>query len=121
MKRGAAAVDAYLAAQPAAARAVLARVRATIRKALPGATEEISYRIPTYKLDARMVVYFAGFREHWSMYPATDGLLEELGDELEGRRHGRGTLRFRYDERFPAKLVARIARVRAREVKASRS
>ncbi len=109
-------VDAYLEAQPAAARAVLARVRGAIVKALPEATESISYRIPTYKIGGRMVLYVAAFREHWSIYPATDRLLAELGDELEGRLHGRGTLRFTYDEPFPAKLVARIAKLRALEV-----
>lgn len=91
-------------------------MRGVIRKALPDATESISYRIPTYELRSRMVLYFAAFRDHWSIYPATDRLLAELESELEGRLHGRGTLRFGYDERFPAKLVARIATLRAQEV-----
>jgi uncharacterized protein YdhG (YjbR/CyaY superfamily) len=49
-------VDDYISAQPVPARPVLERVRATIRKALPGATEVISYQIPIYKLDGRMVL-----------------------------------------------------------------
>lgn len=108
-------VAAYLAAQPAPARSVLAKVRATILKALPGATERISYQIPTYDLDGAMVLYFAGFRAHWSIYPATSRLLRELKDDLADHLHGKGTLRFSYDERFPGRLVTRIAKVRAAE------
>ena len=55
MKRpGFASIDDYLAAQPSPARAVLRQVRATLRKALPGVTEGISYQIPVYKLDGVM-------------------------------------------------------------------
>lgn len=109
-----ASVDAYLAAQPEGARAVLARVRAAIKKALPRATERISYRIPTYDLDGKMVLFFAGFRRHWSIYPLTPALQRELGEELAPRLAGK-TIRFAYDERFPAGLLARIAKVRAKE------
>lgn len=107
-------VDAYLAAQPAEARAVLERVRATIRKALPKVTERISYRIPTFDLDGTMVLFFAGFARHWSIYPLTPALKRELGDEIAPRLSGK-TIRFSYDERFPAKLITRIAKVRAAE------
>ena len=111
-----AAVDAYLSAQPPGARTVLARVRAAIKRALPRATERISYRIPVYEIDGTMVLYFAGFAKHWSIYPATKRLVRELEAELAERLHSKGTLRFSYDERFPAGLIARIARARAAEV-----
>lgn len=107
-------VDDYLAAQPPEARAVLARVRAAIKKALPRSTERISYRIPTYDVDGTMVLYFAGFARHWSIYPLTPALGRELGDELAPRLKGK-TIRFAYDEKFPAALIARIAKVRAAE------
>ena len=109
-------VDEYLAAQPPQARAVLARVRATIKKTLPRATERISYRIPTYDVDGTMVLFFAGFARHWSIYPLTPALQRELGEEIAPRLKGK-TIRFDYDERFPAGLVARIAKVRAAEAK----
>jgi uncharacterized protein YdhG (YjbR/CyaY superfamily) len=108
-------VDEYLAAQPLPARAVLERVRATIRKALPGAVEGISYQIPIYKLDGRMVLYFAGFKSHYSIYPATPGVVGALGDELAGLLHSKATLRFPYDS-IPTRLIARIAKLRAAEV-----
>jgi uncharacterized protein YdhG (YjbR/CyaY superfamily) len=110
-----ASVDEYLAAQPMPARAVLERVRATIRRALPGATEGISYQIPIYKLDGVMVLFFAGFQRHYSIYPATARVVGALGDELAGRWHGKGTIRFSLGEAIPTRLITRIAKLRAAE------
>ena len=108
-------VGAYIAAQPLPARTVLRRVRATIRKALPGATEGISYRIPIYRLGGRMVLYFAGFRHHYSIYPATARVKRMLQKELTGLVHSKGTIRFPLDEAVPTRLIARIAKLRAAE------
>ena len=68
-------VDEYIAQQPAERQPVLQRVRRTIRKALPQAEEGISYQIPAYKLDGSPVLYFAGWKEHVSLYPATGRLV----------------------------------------------
>ena len=108
-------VDDYIAAQPAAARPVLERVRATIRKALPGATEEISYQIPVYKLDGVMVLYFAGFKHHYSIYPATARVVGALEKELEGLLHSKATIRFPLADAVPTRLITRIAKLRAAE------
>jgi uncharacterized protein YdhG (YjbR/CyaY superfamily) len=105
----------YIAAQPLPARSVLKRVRATIRKALPDATEGISYRIPIYKLNGRMVLYFAGFRRHYSIYPATAGVKAALRNELAGFLHSKGTIRFSLEAPVPTRLIARIVRLRAAE------
>ena len=64
-------VDQYIASQPAAVQRMLTRVRSTIRNAVPGAEEVISYKIPTYKLHGRPVLYFAGWKQHYSLYPCT--------------------------------------------------
>jgi uncharacterized protein YdhG (YjbR/CyaY superfamily) len=109
-------VDDYISAQPVPARPVLERVRATIRKALPGATEGISYQIPMYKLDGRMVLYFAGFQRHYSIYPATARVVGALKSELAGRVHSKATIRFSLGDAVPTRLIARIARLRAAEV-----
>ena len=108
-------VDEYIAAQPAPARPVLQWVRATIRKALPGAVEGISYQIPVYKLDGRMVLYFAGFQHHYSIYPATAGVVGALKRELAGLLHSKATIRFSYADAIPARLITRIAKLRAAE------
>jgi uncharacterized protein YdhG (YjbR/CyaY superfamily) len=109
-------VDDYLAAQPAPVRSALERVRATIREALPGATEGVSYQIPSYKLDGVMVLYFAGFQHHYSIYPASARVLGSLEKELAGRVHSKATIRFSYADAIPTRLITRIARLRAAEV-----
>ena len=63
-------VDDYIASQPEATQTVLKRVRSIIRKALPAAEEVISYQIPAYKSRGQAVVYFAGWKQHYSLYPA---------------------------------------------------
>ena len=108
-------VGAYIAAQPLPARTVLRRVRATIRKALPGATEGISYRIPIYRLGGRMVLYFAGFRHHYSIYPASSHLVSALKKELAGFLHSKATIRFPVTDAVPTRLITRIAKLRAAE------
>jgi uncharacterized protein YdhG (YjbR/CyaY superfamily) len=114
---GVTSVDGYLASQPVEVRAVLERVRAAIRKGVPGAQESISYRIPTYKVNGRPVIYFAGFRHHYSVYPANRRLVEAFRDELEPYEfNNRGTVRFPYSARVPGGLITRLARFRAREV-----
>jgi uncharacterized protein YdhG (YjbR/CyaY superfamily) len=112
-------VDAYLAAQPAAARPVLDQVRMVLRKALPGAEEAISYQIPVFKLNGRVVLYFAGFKEHFSIYPATPRVVAELGDDIAPHLWSKGTMRFPLTGRVPVKLITRIAKVRLEEALAA--
>lgn len=108
-------VDDYLAAQPEHAREPLERLRATIQKALPRATEGISYQIPTYKIDGGMVVYFAGFPNHYAIYPATAHLVSVLKKELAGFLHNKATIRFSYDTAMPTQLIKHILKLRAEE------
>jgi uncharacterized protein YdhG (YjbR/CyaY superfamily) len=109
-------VDEYIAAQPKAARALLTRVRNVIRKAVPGAEESISYKIPAYKLDGRVLIYFAAWKEHWSLYPSTKRVVAAFKDELTPYELSKGTIRFPLSEPVPAKLIAAIAKLRATEV-----
>ncbi|MBF6471736.1 MULTISPECIES: iron chaperone [Nocardia] len=101
-------IDAYLAGFPDDVREILSGIRAAIRRALPDATEAISYDIPTFKLHGRNVVHFAGWKQHVSLYPIPDGD-PALERELEPYRAGKGTLRFRLGEPVPYELIARIA------------
>jgi uncharacterized protein YdhG (YjbR/CyaY superfamily) len=112
-------VDEYIASLPPETHLPLRRVRAVIKKALPKATEGISYQIPVYKVGGKMVLYFAGFKNHYSVYPATAKLLKAMKKELAPHLHSKATLRFSYDEKVPAVLIARIARTRAAEVSAA--
>ena len=109
-------VDEYIASQPAAVQGLLARVRSTIRQALPRAEELISYQIPAYKLDGRAVIYFAGWKHHYSVYPATKPLVAALKEELTEYELSKGTIRFPLSKRVPVNLIKRIAKFRAKEV-----
>ena len=109
-------VDDYIASQPQAVQVVLERVRTAIRKALPKAEETISYKIPVYKLHGRPVIYFAGWKKHYSLYPATRALVAALQDDLAPYEvNDKGTIRFPLSEPVPEKLIARIAKFRAKE------
>ena len=63
-------VDEYISVQPEAVAAKLAIVRSAIRKVLPKAEEVISYNMPAYRLSGEVVLYFAGWKQHYSLYPA---------------------------------------------------
>lgn len=108
-------VDDYLASQPENVRGILERVRGIIRGALPGAAEVISYQIPTYKLDGKAVIYFAGWKEHYSLYPVNDRVKAAFEGEIAQYKLGKGTIRFPLFDPIPAKLIERIARFLAEE------
>ena len=117
-KTGFKSVDQYIASQPEAVQGILKRVRSTIRKAVPGAEEVISYQIPTYKLRGDPVIYFAGWKQHYSLYPATGHVVAAFKDELAPYEVSKGTIRFPISEPVPVELIEGIAKVRAKEVSA---
>ncbi len=109
-------VDEYMASQPEAVRGILGRVRTAILKAVPGAEEVISYKIPTCKLDSGPVLYFAGWKQHYSLYPATERVVAAFKGELASYEVNKGTIRFPLSQPVPVKLIGRIAKFRAKEV-----
>ena len=111
-------VDEYIASQPEAMRGVLGRVRSAIRKAVPAAEEAISYQIPAYKLHGRIVVFFAGWKEHCALYPASGTAVAAFQGELSDYAVSKGTIRFPLSRSVPVKLIGRIAKFRAKEVAA---
>jgi uncharacterized protein YdhG (YjbR/CyaY superfamily) len=113
-------VDEYIAAQPEAAQRVLSRVRKSIRKAVPAAEETISYNMPTYKLHGNRLLYFAGWKRHFSLYPATKRVIEAFEVELGSAKIVKSTLQFPLAEPVPVELIERIAMFRAKEVTTSK-
>jgi uncharacterized protein YdhG (YjbR/CyaY superfamily) len=108
-------VAAYIAAAPPVARKALRQLRKAIKSAAPGITERISYRIPTFDLDGRYLLYIAAFKEHVSVYPVTSGMIARYGKAIEPYRAGKGTLRFPLGAPIPVRLVAGLAKVRVKE------
>src|SRR6202030_345891 len=85
-------VDEYIAAQPEAVQGVLKRVRSIVRKAMPEAEEVISYKMPTYKLHGRAVLYFGGWAKHYSLYAGTGGIVAAFKDDLAPYQVIKGTI-----------------------------
>ena len=112
-------VDDYIGAQPEAVQRVLDRVRRAIRKAAPQAEESISYQMPTYKVNGKRMLYFAGWKQHFSLYPANDRLVAAFKDELAPYEIEKGTIRFPLSRPVPVKLIERIAKFRAGEIAAA--
>lgn len=106
-------IDEYIDRCAPEVRPILRRIRATLTKAVPDATETISYRIPAFRL-RRVVVYFAAFRRHIGLYPPVkgDAALEKAIAPYAGEK---GNLRFPIDRKIPYGLIARIAKVRAKQ------
>jgi uncharacterized protein YdhG (YjbR/CyaY superfamily) len=106
-------VDEYIAAQSEAVRQKLEQVRAAIRRAVPEAVEGIGYRMPGYKLNGKPMLYFAGFKEHYSLFAASGTFFAALEDELRGYDLRKGTIHFPLTKPVPVKLIIRIAKLRA--------
>jgi len=109
-------VDGYIASRPVAVQKMLNQLRRIVRKALPGAEETISYQIPAYKLQGSTVLFFAGWKEHYSLYPANNRFVAAFKDELAPYELSRGTIKFSLSEPIPKTLITRIAKFRAKEV-----
>jgi uncharacterized protein YdhG (YjbR/CyaY superfamily) len=113
-------INEYLARMSPEKRAALNKLRRTIRLAFPRAEECISYGIPAFRLDGRVVAWFAAAAHHLSFFPG--GVLEPFKAELKDYQTSKGTIRFQPDHPLPTALVrklieARIARAAARPVK----
>jgi len=109
----------YIATFPLKTRAVLKRLRAAIKSTAPKATERISYGIPTFDLDGKRFIYFAGWTSHVSIYPVTPGITKVLKGKIALYRGGKGTLKFSLAKPLPMSLIRRIVTARAREMRAS--
>lgn len=108
-------VDEYIASKPEAVRGILGIVRSTIRKAVPGAQEMISYKIPTYRLHGEAVLYFAGWKQHYALYPISKRVVAAFKNELTSYEVDKSTVRFPLSQPVPVKLIARIAKFRMEE------
>ncbi|MGH9365417.1 MAG: iron chaperone [Thermoanaerobaculia bacterium] len=104
----------YLAALPDDKRVALGTLRRTIRAAAPKAEECISYGIPAFRLDGRMLVAFGAAANHCAFYPGAFPL-EAHGDKLKGYDTSKGTIRFQADSPLPATLVRKLVKTRIAE------
>jgi uncharacterized protein YdhG (YjbR/CyaY superfamily) len=109
-------VKGYIASKPKEVRVVLEQVQRTIRKAIPDAEEAISYQIPAYRLNGRMALFFAGWKNHYSLYPLNEALVAAFKEELTPYKLSKGTVRFPFSEPVPVRLIGRIAKFRVKQL-----
>src|SRR5438105_1775309 len=112
-------VEEYIAAQPEAVRPKLEQVRAAIKRSVPEALEGIGYGMPGYKLHGKPMLYFAGFKEHYSLFAASGTFFAALEDELRGYNLRKGTDHFPLTKPVPVNLISRIAKLRAAGITAA--
>jgi uncharacterized protein YdhG (YjbR/CyaY superfamily) len=109
-------VDEYIASKSDDLASTLELVRGAILKALPSASEMICYQMPAYQLDGEVVLYFAVWKRHYSLYPAGPDLVAAFGDRLAICEVGKGTIRLSLAAPVPTKLIVDIAKFRMRQV-----
>jgi uncharacterized protein YdhG (YjbR/CyaY superfamily) len=107
-------VEEYAASLPAASKKIFSTFRKTIKQAAPGAEELISYNIPALKLNG-MLVYFAAWKEHVSMYPRTAGLEKTFKKEMAKYGVSKGTIKFPTDEPLPLDIISKMVQFRVKE------
>jgi uncharacterized protein YdhG (YjbR/CyaY superfamily) len=108
-------VDEYLASLPEPAHSTLKHVRAVIRSVVPkDAAEVISYGIPMFKYNG-MLVGYAAFKNHCSLFPTGSGVLDRFEKELKGYRTSKGTIHFPPDKPLPDALLKKIVKARVKE------
>jgi uncharacterized protein YdhG (YjbR/CyaY superfamily) len=113
-------VHEYLAGVPEPARGTLKKLRVAIRSAVPReATETISYRIPAFKYSKGVLVWFAAFSDHCSLFP-TAAVIEAFQNELKGFSTSKGTIHFPTDRSLPIALIRKLVKARVAQIESKR-
>jgi uncharacterized protein YdhG (YjbR/CyaY superfamily) len=108
-------IDEYLATLRADQRAALEKLRQTIKAAAPQAEECISYSLPAFRLNGKMLVAFGARTNHCAFYPMSDVTVAEHPKELKNYDTSKGTIRFPADKPLPAALVRKLVKARIAE------
>jgi uncharacterized protein YdhG (YjbR/CyaY superfamily) len=114
-----ASVEAYLSALSPERLERFEQLRAAVLGAVGEAVEVISYDMPAYKLGSKFVCSIGAFAKHDSLFPASQVVIDALGDEVAPYVKGRGTFQFPHSRELPVELIGRIVRIRVEETRAS--
>ncbi len=106
-------IDEYIRDFPLEVQEILQRIRVTIQKTAPDATEAMSYQIPTFKLNGNLV-HFAAFKNHIGFFPTSSGVAA-FKKELGSYATSKGTIQFPIDKSIPYDLVKKITEYRVKE------
>jgi uncharacterized protein YdhG (YjbR/CyaY superfamily) len=106
-------IDEYIKKSPKDIKAILIKIRKTIKKAAPKATEKISYGMPAFVLNGNLV-YFAAFKNHIGFYPTSSPIVV-FKKELEPYKTSKGAIQFPIDKPIPYSLITKIVKYRVKE------
>lgn len=110
----------YLATVPKPARATLVKMRGAIRSALPTeVTEIISYRIPAFRSDQGVLVWYAAFADHCSLFP-TAAVIEEFRKKLASFSTSKGTIHFPIGKTLPTALIQELVKERVKQARSEK-
>jgi uncharacterized protein YdhG (YjbR/CyaY superfamily) len=109
-------IDSYLAKVDEPKRATLQKLRQTIRDILPGAEEVISYGMPAFRLNGKVIAGFAAFKNHLAYLPHSGSVFDELRDDLKDYASTEGSLHFPIDKPLPKALVKKLIAVRLKQI-----
>jgi uncharacterized protein YdhG (YjbR/CyaY superfamily) len=108
-------IDQYIATFLPETQSILQKVRATIAQASPQATEAISYQMPTFKLNDKNLVHFAGYQHHIGFYPTPHGITA-FDSELSSYKRAKGSVQFPLNQPIPYELIIKITKARVSEI-----
>lgn len=109
-------IDTYLASLDEGQRSTLEQLRCSILEVVPDAEQCISYGMPAFKVQGKTVAGFAAFKDHLSYLPHSGSVLAQLGDDLAGYTHTKGSLHFAADTPLPSTLVSKLVSARMCEL-----
>lgn len=109
-------MDEYLSTINPSQRQALQRIRNTVHELVPEAEEMISYGIPTFKYRGKPLIHFAAFKDHMSVFPTADPMIQVIGDQLAEFRTSKGTLQFTEDNPIPEDLIRKIVETRLKSI-----
>jgi uncharacterized protein YdhG (YjbR/CyaY superfamily) len=109
-------INDYLNSFPREVRLVLQALRKNIKEVLPQAQEKISYNIPAFSKNGKIIIYYAAWKKHISLYPFSGEMLESIPETSVYKTSGKGTIQFPLDKPLPWPLIRKIVEHRANEV-----
>lgn len=107
-------MDEYISTFPKDMQKILEELRSTIRAAAPSAQESISYNIPTFTLNGKYLIYFAGWKNHISIYPIPTGSAA-FNKQVSKYVEGKGTLKFPLNKPLPLNLITKMVKLKVAE------
>ncbi len=109
-------INDYISTITSLQKAEYKRIRAIVRQVIPGVEETVSYGVPAFKYKGRPVIYFGAFKNHMSIFPASDLMIETLGEAVGKFRTSKGTLQFTSDNPISDSLIKKIVCYRLADI-----